>query len=80
MTPKEEAKELVGIFKKQLDTATPTLNRPHYQSKRCALLSVDKIIQAVRKSVGKKKSSTISLAISDEYEYWQAVKEEIEKL
>ena len=27
---------IVDRFKKQLDTATPTLNRPHYQAEKCA--------------------------------------------
>ena len=43
MTPKEKAKELVDKYKKQLDTATPTLYRPIYQAKQCALIAIDEI-------------------------------------
>jgi hypothetical protein len=32
-------------FKKQLDTATPTLNRPFYQAKKCEKIADDYAIE-----------------------------------
>ena len=66
MTPKEKAIELVDKYKKQLDTATPTLYRPMYQAKKCALIAVFEIFEVV---------PDIEL-----WEYYVKVKQEIEKL
>ena len=70
MKPKKKAKELVDKYKKQLDTATPTLYRPIYQAKQCALIAVDEIINSVDNK-----------HVSDIYdEFWENVKQEIDKL
>lgn len=45
MIAKEEAKKLKNVFLEQLLTATPTLNRPHYQSKKMAIIHIDLMIE-----------------------------------
>lgn len=67
MTPEEDAKQLIQQFKTQLDTATPNLNRPSYQAKKCALITVNKIIELNDFSV-------------EGREYWGKVKVIIENL
>lgn len=42
----EVEKELVDKFYQQLITATPTLNRPKYQAKQCALIAVEYAAQS----------------------------------
>ena len=66
MTPQEKAKELVD---KHRDTIVSFLsdNMKDMNAKRCALIAVDEILK---------------LELNDGYdkEYWQEVKQEIEKL
>ena len=70
MTPKEKAKELVDKFinidsdSEMFDGFKMTL----FYSQRCALIAVNEILKAV-----------ISIA-DKKYDYWQEVKQEIEKL
>lgn len=45
MNAKEEAKKLKNIFLNQLLTATPMLNRPHFQSKEIAKIHIDLMIE-----------------------------------
>ena len=67
MTPEDKARELVDKYKKQLDTATPTLYRPIYQAKQCALIAVDEIIWLLNNN-------------QIDIDYYQEVKQEIELL
>jgi hypothetical protein len=45
MTAKEEAKKLKKVFLNQLLTATPSLNRPHFQAKEMAKIHIDLMIE-----------------------------------
>ena len=74
MTPKEKAKELIDKYKKQLDTATPTLYRPIYQAKQCALIAVDEILNLMIKTF------KWDINYNGNIDYWQEVKTEINKL
>jgi len=73
LSPKEKAKELVEYY---AETVKPIdfgvmLERDWKTSKQCALIAVDEIIKALRKSlpeIGKGKG------------YWYSVKQEIKKL
>ena len=70
MTPKEKARELVSKYvhlTKQISGANGTI----YNSKQCALIAVDEILNV--------KSFLKSMPLQD-VKYWQEVKEEIEKL
>jgi hypothetical protein len=66
MTPKEKAEELVNRF---------IYRRTDYveidDAKQCALIAVDEIIYYLEITLGVDK---------EDFEYWQKVKEEIEKL
>jgi hypothetical protein len=66
MTPKEKAKDLVNKHLQVYDGRVPI-------AKRCALITVDEIIANIEPSVSMD-------VISARIEYWQEVKQEIEKL
>ena len=66
MTPKEKAEQLVVKFLKH-SRAEKDIT-PIQSAKLCALIAVDEILKAV-----------ISIA-DKKYDYWQEVKQEIEKL
>ena len=69
MTPKEKAKQLHILF----SNAIPSSKAEWYESKQCALIAVDEIINANPYEVSKTDmDSTI--------DYWQEVKQEIEAL
>jgi len=72
MTPKEKAKELFDKFFKS--------THPYYDlenAKKCALIAVDEVQQLI-KDLSSCKNRFIY--IIDEMNYWQEVKQEIEKL
>ncbi len=69
MTPKEKADSL---FRKMYEVRTVAASDiSKYFAKQCALIAVDEIIKALRKSVGEVGMGT---------GYWSDVKQEIEKL
>jgi hypothetical protein len=68
MTPKEKAKELIGKY--VFLTVTDFSDENFEQTKQCALIAVDEILDVLLHT-----SET-----ECEYVYWQEVKEEIEKL
>lgn len=69
MKPKEKAIELVNKYLQIYDGRVK-------QAKQCGLIAVDEIMQIVD---GYEDAISISQQ-SDELEYWQQVKQEIEKL
>ena len=69
MTPKLKAKELVDKF-----SAVPLLDS--YEAKQCALVAVDEIIDELLEIV----TVTSSKYISKHINYYQEIKQEIEKL
>jgi predicted proteasome-type protease len=71
MTPKEKAKELIDKF---LEIGQPYGASRIPRAKQCALIAVDEILQA-NLSTGIDTDKMIV-----DYEYWQEVKNEIEKL
>jgi hypothetical protein len=76
MTPKEKAEEVFLIFSKQgLHQISPFINRTIRKQiiKQCALIAVDEILKFTY-------SLKFGNALSDELEYWEEVKKEIEKL
>ena len=83
MTPKQKARELVDKYKKQLDTATPTLYRPIYQSKQCALIAVEEMLGEYQSMSDLESKIVINdevRFIVHQLQYWMLVKQEIEKL
>lgn len=72
MTPKEKAQELVSKFDKYVDFTNDDFNTCQVailkNCKQCALIAVDEIINVSVSYAGK------------DYEFWQEVKQEIEKL
>jgi hypothetical protein len=83
MTPKEKANELVDKYKKQLDTATPTLYRPMYQAKQCALIAVEEMLGEYQSMSDLESKIVINdevRFIVHQLQYWMLVKLEIEKL
>jgi hypothetical protein len=70
MTPKEKANELVDRFD-NIDVLGEEHNG--YIAQQCALIAVDEIIAQIEPSVSMD-------VISARIEYWQEVKQEIEKL
>ena len=67
MTPQEKAEELYEKY----DALFTAPWKKHISIKQCALIAVDEIIKALRKSVGEIGMGT---------GYWSDVKQEIEKL
>jgi len=67
LTPEEKAKELVGTFDESMEFYTPKRF-----SKQCAIIAVDEILKSHYKLLTGVKSSI--------YNYYQEVKQEIEKL
>lgn len=83
MTPKEKALQLcqkfgyLGIKWEQTEYTTLSLEN----AKECALIAVDEILETLKISLGKDKSSedVVDFA-SKRIIYWQEVKQEIQKL
>ena len=72
MTPKEKAKELIQKYLKMNDGLIEEfIPIPKEGAKQCALVAVDEIIHYLEIVLGVDK---------EDFEYWQEVKEEIEKL
>jgi hypothetical protein len=70
MTPKEEAKELVNKFVSLDNDIFCSVNYPY--SKQCALIAVDEILNTIEYSSQADELSKVN--------YWQEIKQEIEKL
>jgi hypothetical protein len=71
MTPKEKAKELVDKFRKEFDWVESQYAIDLYRDTRqCALIAVDEIKEFMSPMVNSKQA----------YDYWDEVKQEIEKL
>ena len=69
MIPKEKAKELFNKFAFEKTPEGYKMFQTSNESKRCSLITVNEIIQAIEDI----------FETLDEREYWQSVKEEIEK-
>ena len=67
MTPKEKAKELVNKFLQIYDGRVP-------QAKQCALICVDEVLENITEEVMTYKPFMMNT------DYWQEVKEEMNKL
>jgi alpha-N-acetylglucosamine transferase len=89
MTPKEKAKELIDIYKKQVSMTIKDYSLVCKvldidMAKQCALIAVDEIIntefQTVTKLLDVIQKNKIRLVMSLNVDYWQEVKKEIEKL
>jgi hypothetical protein len=74
MTPKEKAEELVRKYYTFGINNVPMQSFSWYECKQCALIAVDEIILA------NPHSNTFLNVEYSTMEYWQEVKEEIEKL
>ena len=72
MTPKEKAEELVDKFY-YIPNSQGIFMMQDYQAKECALIAVDEILEVLY-------SLKLGNALSEELEYWEEVKQEIEKL
>jgi hypothetical protein len=71
MTPKEKAQELVSKFKELPQEGTLMFYLAFELAKQCALIAVDEIMDCTKNGLGLTKFSK---------EYWQEVKQEIEKV
>jgi hypothetical protein len=69
MIPKEKAKQLFNKFAFEKTPEGYKMFQTSNESKRCSLITVNEIIQAIEDI----------FETLDEREYWQSVKEEIEK-
>jgi len=76
MTPKEKAQELFNKYATYVVMWTGGVEVEKQNCKQCALIAVDEIMPIVQ---GYEDALSPSQT-SDEYEYWQEVKQEIEKL
>lgn len=73
MTPYDKAKELVEKYYEY----SQDVGDINYSSKQCAIICCDEIIESLRQS---QKMSVSSGEYMYQFEYWQSVKREIEKL
>lgn len=73
MTPKEKARELIDKMFLKIPSVYDPTNLPHYPiAKEMSLIAVDEILQ---------HNCFVSTGIKPSvYNYWQEVKQEIEKL
>jgi len=69
MIPQEKAKELFNKFAFEKTPEGYKMFQTSNESKRCSLIAVNEIIEAIEDI----------FETLDEREYWQSVKEEIEK-
>jgi len=82
MTPKEKAEDLIKKFQQSNDIEGYNDVRDIHAAIRCALIAVDEILEATKHEYQiRYESGEWSREIGYEYsEYWQEVKQEIEKL
>ena len=73
MTAEEKAKELVSKYLDYVDNCSITDNFQDENAKQCALIAVDEILLAIDIKTLKGKKHPI-------YEFYEQVKNEIEKL
>ena len=79
MTPKEKARELVD--KMSYNNFDEDHNCSNYVAKNCALIAVDEIIEGVEKAFDEyEKANNVYHNDITKKEYWQEVKQEINKL
>ena len=74
MTPSEKAKDLIKKYYRDSDLLVEDLT--WIQAKECALIAVDEILIEIRKIY----DIYTEINIINIYQYWQEVKQEIEKL
>jgi tmRNA-binding protein len=72
MTPKEKAKELFKKYFNETWEHGATLSKP--MIKRCALMAADEVFESY------KKTKDAGMSLVPVFNFWQQVKEEIEKL
>jgi hypothetical protein len=76
MPPKEKANELYDKF---FDTTVADITKAHRKAKHCAIIAVDEIIKDIKDS-----KPFFAFRYYSKYEirieYWQEVKQEIEKI
>ena len=84
MTPKEKAEELFNMFIIIDDLSDSTGNSLYFNAhaKQCALIAVDEIVLELEyhQRHPETKDMMIKIRISQAFQYWKAVKQEIEKL
>jgi hypothetical protein len=86
MTPQEKAKELGSKFNFEHIGQNYILHQTVDESKRCALIAVEEILEATKKYVAVVESvpyskTGVDFVVNTEYDnYWQEVKIEIQKL
>jgi len=78
MTPKEKAKELVDKYTKVYYDLGYDYNDD--RDKQCALIAVDEILENVNYFFTELEKDGLPNKFDDEIEYWQEVKQEINKL
>jgi hypothetical protein len=76
MTPQEKAKELVLKYLR-IDNNTKEWFNTHI-AKQCALIAVDETLLTLNKDI--RDLDVVGNVLLDLIEYWQEVKQEIEKL
>lgn len=79
MTPESKAKELLGVFYEAINDGIVGPGKG-YAAKQCALITVDEIIHCTWKLKTYKKNGYIAVAEEKTTEYWQQVKQAIEKM
>lgn len=78
MTPKEKAKELVD--KMSYNDFDEDHNCSNYVAKNCALIAVDEVLNVIPYSIMDTHKGEVYFYENEERDYWQEVKQEIEKL
>jgi hypothetical protein len=72
MTPRDKAEELVNKFQQGVQIIEEDNDSERFYAKQCALIAVDEIIKSHYKVFTGINNSTL--------EYWQQVKQEIQRL
>lgn len=85
MTPKLKAKELVGKFKQHSKVISSGFLVPNEDTSiksavQCALIAVEEILKIERLFCENKEAKMSGYSHTSSIEYWQEVKQEIEKV
>ena len=80
MTPKEKAWSIFWNFKNIPDKWKNEKVFQNYYAKQCALIAVDEILNCIPTEILDTNGNEIYFIINDDYNFWQEVKKELQKL
>ena len=84
MTPKEKAKDLVdkyiNLYPSYIVMFPGDIDKAQKDIKQCALIAVDEILKAIPNEYLDCWQGESQMILNEDVDYWEKVKQEIEKL